>query len=68
MQRRPDEFLELDADLRRRYADRPEQMITRRMGEDPGNLGASDERFLIVVEVIDNMINELRWKLGRQSR
>lgn len=63
MQRGRDKLLKSYAVSCRRYANRPEQMITRRVREYSGSQGALDERLLIVVEVIDDMINELGWKL-----
>lgn len=68
MQRGPHKFLELYALSHRRNSDCSEQMIARRMREHPGGPGTLDERLLIVVEVIDDMINELRWECRRESR
>ena len=57
-------FPELDTASGRGHSDCPEQMIARRMRECPGSPGALDERLLIIVEVIDDMIYEFgyeRW-------
>lgn len=65
MQRGPYEFLKLHTRPHGKHSDCPEQVITRRVREHPGSPRALDEGLLIIVEVIDDMINKLRWECRR---